>query len=372
MLRELFLKPAFKIAAFIASCVLYLLTILAAYGGRFDTDFFTFPAMLTLFLPYMAVATLVVTVIWLACRKLLAGALGILAVICSWGPVSSASPVAFSKSMPSDADSFTLMSWNILSGKDQQHPDAKSGNRTIEYIINSGADIVCVQELKALNNKRIPNLTPSLLDSLKKAYPYIVGTEELDTKLFSKYPAKYIDTWNFVSDNPNYDRRRYTIYNVRIHGRDMIVVNLHLMSYKLTEEERNVVRDMKSVDGIKGSIGEIKGSIYDKMHAGFKKRKSDAITLREILKNFDGPLIVCGDFNDVPESYAYRIIKGDDMKDAYAETGFGPLVTYNRHAFWFHLDQILYRGPLKALSVKKGTIKSSDHYPLTAEFIFTK
>lgn len=46
------------------------------------------------------------------------------------------------------------------------------------------------------------------------------------------------------------------------------------------------------------------------------------------------------------------------------------MITYNKHLFWFHIDQILYRGAIRPLSVKKGSLKSSDHYPLTAEFEF--
>lgn len=46
------------------------------------------------------------------------------------------------------------------------------------------------------------------------------------------------------------------------------------------------------------------------------------------------------------------------------------MITYNAHYFWFHLDQIFYRGGLRALSVKKIKTKVSDHYPLMAEFEF--
>lgn len=364
------LKPMVKIVLLAGSCILYLLTILAAYGGRFDTDFFTIPALLTLTLPYLAVATLLVAVGWLACRKLLPGALGVLAIICSWGPVSTASPLALSKSAPAGAVKFTLMTWNVIHGIDQQAAGEQKGNRTFQYILKSDADIVCLQELRGFNDSEVPNLTPAFLDSLKRKYPYIVGSEKYDTKLLSRYPARYVDGAEYIDGN--YDRRRYTFYRINIEGRELTVVNLHLMSYRLSEEERNVVTSMRSVGGVKESINEMRGSILDKMHAGFKKRKADAEILRSALEKIQGPLIVCGDFNDVPESYAYRIIRSAHLRDAYAETGFGPLVTYNRHAFWFHLDQVLYRGPLRALSVEKGSIKSSDHYPLIAEFCFER
>ena len=61
---------------------------------------------------------------------------------------------------------------------------------------------------------------------------------------------------------------------------------------------------------------------------------------------------------------------GKDFEDAYAQTGFGPMITYNKHLFWFHIDQILYRGAIRPLG-EKARLKSSDHYPPpTAEFEF--
>ena len=62
----------------------------------------------------------------------------------------------------------------------------------------------------------------------------------------------------------------------------------------------------------------------------------------------------------------------DDLNDAYSETNFGPTFTYNKHLFLFHIDQILYKGDLKALKVERGSIDTSDHYPLLAEFELTR
>ena len=78
--------------------------------------------------------------------------------------------------------------------------------------------------------------------------------------------------------------------------------------------------------------------------------------------------MVCGDFNDVVDSWAYSVIAGDDMKDAYLEAGCGPLATYNAHNLYFNIDHILYRGKLKAVNFGKGNLKSSDHYPIFSYF----
>lgn len=85
-------KPILRIAALVVSVIIYALTILAAYGGRFNTEFFTFPAIVTLCLPYLALLTLLITIAWFACRRLIGGCLGVLAIICSWGPISTVSP----------------------------------------------------------------------------------------------------------------------------------------------------------------------------------------------------------------------------------------------------------------------------------------
>ena len=59
-----------------------------------------------------------------------------------------------------------------------------------------------------------------------------------------------------------------------------------------------------------------------------------------------------------------------DMKDAYAENAFGPTITYHGNRFYFRIDQVLYKGDMKAVDIERGDIESSDHYPLLTTFVF--
>lgn len=362
------LKPALKIGAFVASCILYACTIFAAYGGRFNTDIFTFPAVMTLLLPWFATATLVITILWFCFRKYIPGAIGVVAILCSWGPISTVSPLGHSMKATPGAQTFTIMTYNIIHGWDQEHKNAKR-NRTIDYIMETDPDIVCLQEVKKLTTTGdVTNFTPEQQAELKKKYPYEVGDPNLDMKLLSKYPAVFEKGYSYIYDD--YDNRRYTFYKININGHHLLVINVHLMSFLLSEKERKIVTGIHSIEDARESVVEFKG-MRQKFHRGFKKRKKDVDILRKTIDKLKGNIIICGDFNDVPESYAYRLLRGTDLKDAYVETGFGPLVTYNQHAFWFHLDQMLYRGDLKALNIRKGKTKVSDHYPVIAEFEFT-
>lgn len=363
------IKPSLRITAFVLSCILYALTIFSAYSGRFDTAIFTFPAVMVLFLPWLAILTTLVTIAWFCFKKIVPGALGIIAILASWGPISTVAPFGSSKKPTPGAQTFTVMTYNIIHGWDQEHKKSDR-NRTIDYIMETNADIVCLQEVKQLSvGKEITNFTPEQYAELRKVYPYEVGDSELDMKVLSKYPAVFEKGYSYIDGT--FDSKRYTFYRFNINGHRLMIINVHLMSFLLSEKERTIVTGINSIETAKESVVEFKG-LRDKMHRGFKKRKNDVDILRRTIDKLKGPLIICGDFNDVPESYAYRLLKGTDMKDAYVETGFGPMATYNQHAFWFHLDQILYRGGLKALSVRKGNTKLSDHYPLVAEFEFTE
>ncbi len=100
------------------------------------------------------------------------------------------------------------------------------------------------------------------------------------------------------------------------------------------------MKDMKTVNGAKSSVKELKGAIRSKLSNAFIQRAGNAEELRAAIDEIrpSAPLIVCGDFNDVPASWAYNIIKGDDLRDAYAETNFGPTWTYNLHMPLYNND----------------------------------
>lgn len=362
------IKPILRISATVVSLLLFALTILAAYSGRFDTRFFTLPAILVLILPYLAMLTAVVSVAWFAFGRIFIGSIGVLAIIASWGPISTVSPFAGSQDGDPDSVKFSIMTYNIIHGWDQENKDSV-GNRTIEYMINSGADIINVQELIGLEPDEVTGLTELQKERLLEKYPYFVGDPSNDMKVFSKYPVVFENGYNYI--HGNFDQKRYSFFRFNIKGHRMVLINVHLQSFLLSSEECEDISNLGSVTNLWKDLVTFNGPLRKKLKTGFQKRRDDVAILRSTIDRIKGAMLICGDFNDVPESYAYRLLRGEDLKDAYVETGFGPMVTFNAHKFWFHLDHIFYRGPLKPLSFEKGKVKFSDHYPLVATFEFT-
>lgn len=352
----------------IVSLIVYVLTILAAYGGRVNPDYLTLPALLCLAFPYFSILTIILTVFWGCFRKFIFCALGVVTILICLNPLSEVFPLGSRREIINQENTFKIISWNVLHAQDirQSNP---SSNRALEYIINSNADVVCLAELKDFSTGEIPNLTPELRDSLFAAYPYQAGINSTFLKVLSKYPVERMEKGSYNSSLYS----GFDFFKIKFpENHELIVGMVHLYSYGLSPEERMVVTEINSVETAKTSVEELKGSIRQKLRTAFRQRALEAEKLREVINEIpkDKPLIICGDFNDVPTSWTYNIIRADDLRDAYVETNFGPTITYNLHAFYFHIDQMLYRGALEAVDLNVGKINSSDHYPLIGEFEF--
>lgn len=381
-------KPVVRIALRIVSIIIFALTIVSAYGGYADTRYVGFLGVMVMALPYLAILTMIITVLWFMAKRWITGGLGIATLVAIWGPLMGAFPLRAERNPSPGAQDFTLLSWNWLHGWDQNYDVRWDGNgirttnqpenQSLQFILDTDADIVCLQECTAWNDSEPPRLD-SYRARWDKQYPHSAFEPGKDNRVFSKYPVRAVPM-STVLDNtlggvPDYisDKRLlqfFSFYEVDVPNHPLLLVNVHLYSPGLTDHERNVVTDIRSVDTAKESASEFKSTIYSKLKFAFQCHREQLSLICDVVRKFQGPTIVCGDFNDVPESYAWRMLVKEGFKDAYAQVGFGPTVTYNKHLFWFHIDQIMYRGPLYPLSVRKGKIKTSDHYPLIATFEF--
>lgn len=348
-------------AAKLASTLLFVVTIASAYGGNISPNIWALPSILTLVFPYLFVASFVVGLLWLAFRKYIPAIVAGATIVICYPMAVFACPTSWSKSAKPGENCFTLLSYNIMSLQDQENSE-EPYLRPLQYLLDSHADVICLQELYSLpSGKGLKSEAKALVDSLKAKYPVIIPGKTQDYCILSKYPV----VEGKLTDE---QKKLCRLYHMRINGARVDVISVHLASYCLSPDDREIVTDINSVNSAKQSISEFKHSVKQKLSSAFRERTEDAEIIRELLNTLEGNVIVCGDFNDVPCSWAYRKIKGDDLSDAYAHTGFGPLVTYNSHNFYFHIDQVLYRGDLEALDLTKGKIKCSDHYPLLTTF----
>jgi endonuclease/exonuclease/phosphatase family metal-dependent hydrolase len=242
----------------------------------------------------------------------------------------------------------------------------KENNKIIQYIRDNNADIVCIQEFGA--SKANPNLLSEkeILNHLKN-YPYHQTIyqyfpypgEIYGLAVFSKFPilsqekVPYESAFNASS-----------VTELDIHGKKLTLINNHLESNKLSEEERSNYYKMTQ------DIGSKQLDVFTKMMAkrltpAYKIRAEQARVISGIVKKNKNPyIIVCGDFNDTPISYARHKIKGN-LHDAFVDSGTGLGITYNLYRFLFRIDYILHSDNIKSYNCTVGKLKNSDHYPVS-------
>ncbi len=343
-----------------------LCTLLAGYGGYINPDKFALAQLANMTFPGWIVLTLILLAVNLFIRKKLAW-LSVAVLVACIGPILTISPLNFtSRSLSPDDESrtFTLLTYNVYNFRDNQGVNPEWGNRTLSYILSTDADIVCLQESSNLNGVG----KKAQRDSINSRYPYRLYSNRSGEVLLSKYHATEIDT-----PKPDWGSGSFCAYDVEVEGHEVTVVNCHLQSIGLTDDDKELYRELTDKElrnPSRSELSKVKNGIVTKLLAAFRIRAQQARYIKEFLATRKGNVILVGDFNDVPGSYAYRTIKSDGLKDAYSECAFGPTVTYNDNRFYFRIDQMLYRGDLEAVRIKRGDLRSSDHYPLLATFLW--
>ena len=97
-----------------------------------------------------------------------------------------------------------------------------------------------------------------------------------------------------------------------------------------------------------------------KDHEGFV---ANVNTEGKALDEGEQPVIVCGDFNETPQSYVYKTIS-KDLNDTFREKGSGIGSTYAGKIPALRIDYILSDKKFRVLSNRILKKAYSDHYPV--------
>lgn len=365
-------KQTFKTIWMSTNVVVAAITVMSAYCGYINPDNIALAQVANMLYPGWVTLSLALCVadFFIYRKSTWVAAAGILLGI---GPLLDIFPLNMRQITisPDEAErSFTVLTYNTYAFKDNQNDNQVTPeNRTLSNILATDADIVCIQESANITGRGHGVGTREQRDSIRHRYPYIIDTPHLASEmLLSKYPARLIDT-----PQPDWGTGQYAAYIVEAEGHELLVVNCHLQSIGLTPDDKEAYRELtdKELRPTRKELSQVKSDVMPKLLTAFKIRAQQARHIKHFIDSMGvKDVILVGDFNDVAGSYAYRTIRSCGLKDAYAQTAFGPTITYNSSRFYFHIDQIFYRGDMRAVSVKRGKSRSSDHYPLLATFLW--
>ena len=156
------------------------------------------------------------------------------------------------------------------------------------------------------------------------------------------------------------------IYTDVIIGKDTVrIFNVHLQSYLIDTRKYDIINS-PGLDEEK-DLREIR-EIFSKLKRAFQVRAKQVREIREIINKTKYPVIVCGDFNDTPVSYAYQKIKGN-LEDSFVESGSGLGLTYIGKLPSNRIDNILYSDNFESYNFEAFNYRMSDHLPVSCLLI---
>ena len=103
--------------------------------------------------------------------------------------------------------------------------------------------------------------------------------------------------------------------------------------------------------------------MLDRFRYNSISRSHQVDTLSRLIAASPYALIVCGDFNDTPLSYTYRLMSRG-LKDAFRERGRGFSHTYRGFYNTFRIDYVLVSDDFEVLSYEVPQVEFSDHHPV--------
>lgn len=260
---------------------------------------------------------------------------------------------------------FSILSYNVhqlgIGVNVDRNEKSLISTEGLAFLKEVNPDLLCLQEAFHESGGRA-----DLVKSLKRlGYTHFafMGSDINEKKarqgglaIFSKYKLENLRHEVFAGQNG------VMKVDVRIGKNKITLIDVHLHS--MTLSLRDLV-EQREVDGLKS---ESKKTL-SRMKNGFQKRNQQVAALENWIMESENPVIVCGDFNEIPYHYAYGRLSRI-LANSFEKGGKGFGFTFRNLPYFIRIDNQFY-DPDKIELVHFETIRSvvfSDHRPLLGSY----
>ncbi|MEO8765176.1 MAG: endonuclease/exonuclease/phosphatase family protein [Ginsengibacter sp.] len=261
-----------------------------------------------------------------------------------------------------------ILQWNVTSWNELKKKRGSIGFRPdmLELVKEQKADILCFEEFfETRDTKYFPGNIPAIA---QMGYPYhyyvptITWYRDFETGvvIFSKYPI--IDSLKISFEETTL--AEHLIYiDIKVKEKIFRVLTTHLQSVKFDEDDYESLSQLKHInkEGLKDSR-----TIVSKLKKGYTHRYLQAEMVRQEIEKSPYPVILCGDFNDVPNSSTYFRIKGK-LQDCFLKKGSFLGRTFRFISPTLRIDYILADKKFTVEQFQRIRVPYSDHYPVEAD-----
>lgn len=269
-----------------------------------------------------------------------------------------------------DGQSLKLISCNVKMFRHKAADDKAFIQENIDSLLalvrRENPDIVCLQEYVSLK-KTHSSVHRMLKDSLGFRYHtcsfenegYLGGNA-----VYSKKPITRSGRL-FPLEEENYSP---AFADIRFGKGSLRLINVHLTSYQLAEEEKH---DVAAIAKGRMPDKQTLRGVVSKLLSANRKRAAETDRLTAILRENDKNCILVGDMNSTPYSYTYREL-AKLMKDSFRGAGRGLGGTYNGPLPSFRIDYVFHSEGLRTLCHRVGDCDFSDHRPVIVQLEYEK
>jgi endonuclease/exonuclease/phosphatase (EEP) superfamily protein YafD len=197
-------------------------------------------------------------------------------------------------------------------------------------------------------------------------HSYIGRKSGITLAIYSNYPILNKGEIKYEVTQGGYGK---FIYADVLRGSDTLrVINVHLMSIRLEDRDLSTIGNLSTVDEEKLKQSGL--NIINRIRAAAPVRGAQVSAIADFIALSPYPVILCGDLNTTPTTYAYRKLT-QRLSDSFimAGTGFGTThPKFYRRNLPLRIDHVLAHPNLKALRWRTIQSDLSDHYPVVVDY----
>lgn len=327
--------------------ILVLFTFMGLFGGNVTPVGNMARAMCVYILPLLIIANFLMLIYWLVRRRWLLSLIPIVTIACCIPYSGTIYQLSFDKPQENTEKGLKIASYNVaMFGRETSGFMAQD---ILAEMRRQKVDVLCIQEYNEISGDKKNS------ESYKDYFPYMqVGRE--DMVIFSRYPIKAHKKMLFDETNNS-----AMWADIDVKGKDIRVFNIHLETTGINRTLHSAGKMM--VQNREVDTNKLLNAIWGNYTLGMMFRSGQAITIANEKRESEKPVILCGDFNDVPYSFVYNTVLGD-MVDGFKECGAGWMYTYRSKHKPVRIDYIFHDESLKGISYYKTEMTYSDHYPI--------
>lgn len=344
---KLAVQKYFSFIILTITALLMIFTFTGLFGGNVNPAGNTARAMLVYALPILIAANAVFLIYWLIMRRWHWALIPLITLLCCIPYIGTLYQFGSPDENADAQPGIKIASYNVaMFGREASGFIAQD---ILSEMKKQKVDIVCFQEYSDQSGDRKNS------DSYKEYFPYYEFGEH-DMIIYSRYPIKKTKNLNFEMTNNS-----AMWAEIDVNGSMYRVYNAHLETTGLNGTMHKAAK--LAGQGMEVESNAIIRAIYGNYTLGMIARAGQANMLAMDMRESEVPIIVCGDFNDVPYSYVYNTMLGDKI-DGFKECGSGLMYTFRGGSKKVRIDYIFHDKEMEGITFYKRELSYSDHYPV--------